>query len=269
MLKQLCDVCGQLSNDESLGVVVLTGGRTASGKSPSFVGGADIKEMHAITSSLEAKIFITQIHNACQALRDLPVPVIARVNGFALGAGLEIMAACDLRIATQNSIFGMPEVKIGLPSVVEAALLPGLIGMGRARRLMYLAENISAEIAEGWGLIERVVTDEAALNEAIDEWSATIAGMGPKAMTTQKRLMQEWERSFTPNSIMAGIHAFERTYVVDESNSKLSSLIGISSTDLTMVAVSLKSSCRHFWIEDGDFFALSARIERNTNTTGA
>ena len=89
-----------------------------------------------------------KIHLACKALRGLPVPVIACVNGHALGAGLEIMRACDLRICIAGSVFGMPQVKVGILSVVEAALLPSLIGMSRTRRFLYLAENIDAGEAE-------------------------------------------------------------------------------------------------------------------------
>ena len=74
------------------------------------------------------------VHRCCDAFRRLPVPVIARIDGYALGAGLELAAACDLRVASERAMFGMPEVRIGIPSVVEAALLPQLIGHGRARR---------------------------------------------------------------------------------------------------------------------------------------
>src|SRR3569832_841928 len=89
-----------------------------------FVGGADIFEMATLDAE-KAEGFITLVHRCCEALRDMPVPVIACINGYALGAGLEIAAACDLRIASSNAVFGMPEVKVGIPSVVEAALLPG------------------------------------------------------------------------------------------------------------------------------------------------
>ena len=133
VLKQLIQTCEQLSKDDKLRVVVLSGAPTAAGKGASFVGGADIREMSHMSSYEEAHEFITLVHNACAALRDiLPVPVIARINGFCLGAGLEIAASCDLRVATKDSLLGMPEVKIGLPSVVEAAYLPGLMGWGRS-----------------------------------------------------------------------------------------------------------------------------------------
>lgn len=212
ILEQLSETCKQLSKEDSLRVVVLTGGPIAEGKAPSFIGGADIKEMNALSSSEDAKTFINKIHSACQALREIPVPVIARVDGFSLGAGLEIMAACDLRIATKNSAFGMPEVKVGIPSVVEAALLPGLIGMGRTRRLLYLAETIAASEALQWGLVEKVVEDEAALDLAVDEWAKTIVGMGPKSIRIQKTLIQSWENSTVEDGIQAGVEAFGMAY---------------------------------------------------------
>ena len=121
-----------------------------------FIGGANIFEM-ATLDAAHAEGFITLVHRCCNAVRELPVPVIARVNGYALGAGLEVAAACDLRIASSNAVFGMPEVKVGIPSVVEAALLPGLIGWARTRELLLFGENIDAATALAWGLVEQVV----------------------------------------------------------------------------------------------------------------
>lgn len=212
LLTQIVEECKALSASPFLRAVVLTGGETASGKSPAFIGGADINEMHCILSSDEARQFIKRIHLACRAIRDLSVPVIARVDGYALGAGLEIMAACDLRIATKASTFGMPEVRVGIPSVVEAALLPGLIGMGRTRRLLYLAENIEAFQAETWGLVDRVVSDAQELNAAVEDWVGKICHAGPKAISEQKRLMQIWEDSSAREGIAAGIDSFANAY---------------------------------------------------------
>jgi enoyl-CoA hydratase len=121
-----------------------------------FIGGADIRAMAELDSA-GARTFITDLHRACDALRRLPVPVIARIEGYALGAGLEVAASCDLRIAAEGAKFGMPEVKVGIPSVIEAALLPQLVGWGRTRRLLYTGETIDSVTAERWGLVERVV----------------------------------------------------------------------------------------------------------------
>ena len=208
ILSQLITTCEELSKDQDLRAVVLTGGPTAEGKSPSFIGGADIKEMYSLSSPDEARTFITGVHKACQALRDLPVPVIARVDGFSLGAGLEIMVSCDLRVATQESQFGMPEVRVGIPSVVEAALLPQLIGFGRTRRLLYLAEIIKGREAKEWGLIEEVVQDADGLDRTVDEWVSRLCEMGPIAIRQQKRLMMRWEDSSIAEGIQAGIDEF-------------------------------------------------------------
>ena len=130
LMVEIAAKMAELAADPDLRLAILTGAGTAA-----FVGGADIAEIAALDHA-GARRFITLVHRCCAAFRHLPVPVIARIDGFALGAGLELAAACDLRVAGENSAFGMPEVAIGIPSVVEAALLPRLIGAGRARRLL-------------------------------------------------------------------------------------------------------------------------------------
>ncbi|USW48025.1 Putative enoyl-CoA hydratase/isomerase, ClpP/crotonase-like domain superfamily [Septoria linicola] len=212
ILTQLTKTCHDLHSNKELRAVVLTGGRTADGKAASFIGGADIREMHSLSGPDEARSFITKVHNACQALRDLPVPVIARVHGFALGAGLEIMASCDLRVATMQSSFAMPEVRVGIPSVVEAALLPQFIGFGRTRRLLYLAENIEPSEALQWGLVEKVVQDEEELDRSVDEWLTRLCSMGPLAIRSQKRLIHKWESCSVDDGIQAGIDEFADSF---------------------------------------------------------
>src|SRR5262249_49893177 len=118
------------SLDNKVRAVVLTG---AGDKA--FCGGVDISILAGLNPA-SAREFITLIHEACAALRACPVPVIARINGWCIGGALEIAAACDLRISVDTASFSMPEVRLGIPSVVEAALLPRLMGAGRARWLV-------------------------------------------------------------------------------------------------------------------------------------
>src|SRR3546814_14540329 len=103
------------------------------------------------------RAYITALQEADQAIRDLPVPVVARINGACIGAGLEMAASCDLRIASDNAVFAMPEVAIDLPSVIEAALFPRLIGWGRTAWLLYRGDTIDAATAERWGLVEQEI----------------------------------------------------------------------------------------------------------------
>ena len=199
-----------LAKRDDLRAVVLTG---AGDKA--FIGGADIRELASLAHPTDATRFIEHVHDCCRCLRDLPVPVIARVNGYALGAGLEVMAACDVRVAASSAVFGMPEVRVGVPSVVEAALLPGLIGWGRTRRLLLLAENIGADEALAWGLVDKVVPT-AALDHAVDEWLHAIEAAGPNAIKIQKQLIREWETLPLDQAVRAGVTAFARAFESEE-----------------------------------------------------
>jgi enoyl-CoA hydratase len=164
------------------------------------------------------------LHHAIAAIRDLPVPVIARINGYCLGAGLELAAACDLRLASENAVFGMPEVKVGMPSVIEAALLPRLIGWGQTGRLLLLGENIDAAEALKIGLVEKVVAP-AALDRAVEAWLDAILAAGPKAVRIQKALMREWERLPLDAAIEAGITSFRAGFSGDEPRRMLTSFL--------------------------------------------
>jgi enoyl-CoA hydratase len=210
LMRRFAAAMAELSADPALRVVVLTGAGPKA-----FVGGADIGEMAAIVDGEAARGFIGLVHGCCRAVRDCPVPVIGRINGWTLGAGLELAASCDLRIAAEGARFGMPEVRVGIPSVVEAAVLPGLIGWGRTRRLLLLGETITAAEALDWGFVERVVPPEA-LDAAVEEWLAHLCAAGPRAIRTQKALIRQWEDLPLGQAIAAGIPAFARSWESEE-----------------------------------------------------
>jgi len=198
-----------LASDPELRLVILTGAGDRA-----FVGGADINEL-AILDQTSAREFITLVHRCCDAFRRLPVPVIARIDGYALGAGLELAAACDLRVASDRSVFGMPEVRVGIPSVVEAALLPQLIGYGRARRLLLTGVTIDAEEALSWALVDAVAAPER-LDEMVERFAGTILAGGPQAIRLQKRLILDWQELPTEAAIARGIDIFAEAYSTDE-----------------------------------------------------
>jgi len=120
----------RLASDRAIRAVILAGQGEKS-----MIGGADIKEMATLDQE-SAEAFISRLRDLCEAVRAFPAPVIARMPGWCLGGGLEVAAACDVRIAAHDAKFGMPEVRVGIPSVIHAALLPRLIGWGRARWLV-------------------------------------------------------------------------------------------------------------------------------------
>ena len=208
-VQELREAFISLLNDEDLRAIVLTGAG-----SKAFFGGADIFEMSELDSD-GARKFITSLHKLFLTIRAHPVPVIARINGYTLGAGMELAAACDLRISTDTAIFGMPEVRVGLPSVIEAALLPRLIGWGKSNYLVLTAENINATTAYEWGFLESICTEHD-LEKQVTKISDAIARSGPIAVRSQKALVAKWEQLSLEDSINKGIDAFEKAYKTDE-----------------------------------------------------
>jgi len=189
-----------LERNQEMRVVVL------GGRGKAFCGGADVKEISRLTASTAAG-FVQKIHAVCEAIRELPVPVIARLHGTVIGAGLEIAAACDLRIAAEGTRFSMPEVRIGIPSVVEAALLPRLMGSGRAAWLVLTGEAIDARRAYEWGLVEQVGGDDA-----VDQVVGILLRNDAGALRTQKQLLQLWEEAPLTTSIAKSIDLFGQSH---------------------------------------------------------
>jgi enoyl-CoA hydratase/carnithine racemase len=135
--------------------------------------------------------------------------------GWCLGGGLEVAAACDFRIAAHDARFGMPEVRVGIPSVIHAALLPRLIGWGRARWLVMTAENIDAPTALAWGLVD-VVAPEGGLDTAVEHTVAALLACGPEALRAQKDLLRQWEELPLRESVNLSIKVFGRAFLTDE-----------------------------------------------------
>jgi enoyl-CoA hydratase len=209
LMSEIVETIAGLALDAELRLAILTG---AGGSA--FVGGADVVEIAALDHAA-ARSFITLVHRCCDGLRRLPVPVVARIDGYALGAGLELAAACDLRVASEGAVFGMPEVAIGIPSVVEAALLPKLIGTGRARRLLLTGETIGAAEALEWGLVDEVAPSDR-LDDAVDRFIRPILVAGPRAVRLQKSLILDWEDLPIGAAIERGIDCFVSAFDSDE-----------------------------------------------------
>lgn len=214
LLTQLLRALTDLRQRTQVRVVVLTG---PAGRS--FLGGMNIAEM-AQFDPMSAREFITLLHQACHALRELPVPSIARIEGFCLGGGMELAAACDLRIGATGSRYGMPEVQVGLPSVIEARLLPTLIGWGKTRELLYRGHIIDAAEAHRIGFLQAVVP-VGALDATLAEWTGDILRAEPNAIRTQKRLIERWVETPPAVGIQASIDAFAATFDDGIANERL------------------------------------------------
>jgi enoyl-CoA hydratase len=209
LIVQLTQAFVKLADDKALRAVVLTG----SG-SRAFIGGADLNELGGLCAD-SARLYITRLHGACKAIRNCPVPVIGRVNGFCLGAGLEVAASCDFRAAADTAQFGMPEVVMGLPSVIEAALLPGLVGWGRTREMLLTGAMFSAAEALAMGFVQKAVPANE-LDAAVEHWLVAICRATPQAVRSQKALMNRWQRVSLEEGVLAGIDALSDAYTTGE-----------------------------------------------------
>ena len=169
----------------------------------SFVAGADIGEMSTLTKA-EGEAFGKKGNDVFRKLETFPLPVIAAVNGFALGGGCEISMSCDIRICSDNAVFGQPEVGLGItPGFGGTQRLARLVGPGMAKQMIYTARNIKAADAYRIGLVNQVVsaeTDEAgnvvksakeALMEAAEKMASGIAKQAPIAVRNCKKAINE------------------------------------------------------------------------------
>ena len=171
--------------DKEINVLVITG---AGNKA--FVAGADIKEMSTMNES-EFKQYCDTAHNVFNTLQSLDIPVIAAVNGYALGGGCELICACDIRIASDNAKVGFPEVKLGIfPCWGGSQRAARLIGMGKAKELIFSGEVISAHEGYNMGLIQKVVNQDELMN-AVLELSKSISTNSSLAIKYAKRSINE------------------------------------------------------------------------------
>ena len=188
-LSELDTAFAALANDKSIRVVIVTGGGAKA-----FVAGADITEMQAM-SPAQARAFAKFGQHVFACLEALPQPVIAAVNGFALGGGCELAMACDIRIAAENARFGQPEVGLGItPGFGGTQRLPRLVGEGRAKELLFTADVIDAAEALRIGLVNKVVPVGQAL-EAATAMAKKIMTRSPVAVAYSKTAVREGQNA--------------------------------------------------------------------------
>ena len=205
----LAKTMNELSTEPELRCVVLTGIKD------NFIGGANIGQMADFPDHVIAEMGSKTTHHACDSIRRVPVPVIARIEGYCLGAGMEIATSCDMRVASTTAKFGMPEVKYGVPSGMEACLIPRLTGWGKAMELVFTGEIISADEAYHFNYVEKLVAP-GELDAQTERWVTSICEAGPRAIRIQKELCRDWEQMSLGDAVQAGVRAVGRAHTTDE-----------------------------------------------------
>ncbi len=184
LLRDLEDAVEELGKDEEIRALIITGNGNA------FVAGADIKEMMGQTLE-ESREYTRYGQEVFSKIENLNKPVIAAVNGFALGGGCELALACDIIVASEKAKFGLPEVNLGIhPGFGGTQRLPRLIGRARAKELIFTGNMISAEDAYNIGLANRVVKSENLMSEA-RTIAKNIAAKGPIAVSQAKQVINK------------------------------------------------------------------------------
>ena len=217
LIRALRETFDALAADRATRLAVVTGAGRA------FTAGMDVRVLRGLDAA-GGKELITALCGAIDAVHRAPFPVLAAVNGPCLGAGFELALACDLRVAAAGAPLGLPEVRVGVPSVIQAALLPPLVGPGRAAELLLAGESVTAERALEWGLVNEVVPAER-LRPAVEALAARILAGGPEAIRLQKALIVRWRETDLATAVRYGIDAFAAAYATGEPREGMSAYL--------------------------------------------
>ncbi|WP_371367368.1 Short-chain-enoyl-CoA hydratase [Sporomusa rhizae] len=209
----------ELAKDDTVKAVILTG----SGQK-SFVAGADITEMQAM-SAIKGRNWGKLAQAVFNKIENLPKPVIAAVNGYALGGGCEISMACDIRIAAENAKFGQPEVSLGIPPGFGGTQrLPRLVGKGRAKELLFTGEMIDAEEAYRIGLVNKVVASEE-LMETAKAMAQKIMSRAPIAVQVCKAAVNEGMDTDLESGVAYEAEVFGLCFATDDQKEGMAAFV--------------------------------------------
>lgn len=198
---QLLARLDELEANPKTRVIIITGARDRV-----FSAGVDLLEMKDL-NPVDAESFIRLLHQAARKLLTMAVPTIAAIRGHCLGGALEMALACDIRVAGEDSQLGLPEVRVGIPSVIEASLLPKTIGLGRARRLFLTGNLVDAQEAFEMGMVDRVVPPGEVITTAT-EIAEDLLGMSRAVLASQKQIVAKWLALSEEESDEFSIQAF-------------------------------------------------------------
>ncbi len=180
-LKEFSNALDEINANEDIRVLILTGAGEKS-----FIAGADIKQFLTF-NTLKAKSFSEMGRSLMNKLQELPIPVIAAVNGFALGGGCEVAMACDFIYTSENAMFGLPEITLGIiPGFGGTQRLPRLVGESMAKELIFTGKMVPAEEAKNMGLVNKVCSQEQLMDEVI-KTAKTIASKGKVSLRAAKQ----------------------------------------------------------------------------------
>ncbi|MHA6792643.1 enoyl-CoA hydratase/isomerase family protein [Pseudonocardia bannensis] len=167
-----------------------------------------------------ARAFIAQLRDLLRRVRTAPVATICAVDGYCLGAAFELALACDLRVVTTRAVFGLPEIKVGIPSVVDAALLQQYVGLSLAKEMILTGENFPVQRLTESGLCNEIVMP-AGLDPAVHTMLDRVTGHTPTVVAAQKRLFEVWQNTTLTDGADRSVEEFARVFAAAETRAHL------------------------------------------------
>ncbi len=214
----------EVREDRSVSIIVLRG---AGGRA--FSAGMDIREEYQTFCSAVDEIG-RAIHGCCRDLMQLPQLVLCVVEGYCFGAALELMLSCDYVIANDKAVFSLPEMKVGIPCMVESALLVPVVGLLKAKEMCYFGRSYDASQALQMGLVNEVV-GESVLEQRLKERISDLCDMDPSALAVQKDIIHKWLTSDLETAMQYSILAMKPCEGSEAQRNRMRQALGIKETD--------------------------------------
>jgi len=184
-----------------------------------FTAGMHVDSFAGLTPD-SARGFIAGLRDMLAAIRTAPVATVCAVDGYCLGVGFELALACDLRLATTHSSFGLPEIRVGIPSVADAALLSQYVGLSLAKEMILTGDLYPVDRFAASGLCNAVV-EPGKLDAAVDAWLDRVAGHTRTATAAQKRLFEVWQNTALTVGTAVSVQEFASVFAAEETAAQL------------------------------------------------
>jgi enoyl-CoA hydratase/carnithine racemase len=215
MLQELSEALDSIQTDPNTRCVIITGAAEKA-----FSAGADIIEMHKLTPETAAK-FSTKGQQVFSKIENLSKPVIAAINGYCLGGGLEIALTCDFRIASDNSLFGFPEMKLGIiPAWGGTQRLPPTVGTAKAKQMIMLGDTLNAQEAATIGLVDKVVSKDKLYAEA-EKLSQRLQSWSPEAIAHAKRIINSAQQQCLKEGLQKETDSFAQLFATKKTKEQI------------------------------------------------
>jgi enoyl-CoA hydratase/carnithine racemase len=185
-----------------------------------FSAGVDIHEFLAMTGPEDARDFISALRAMLASVRREPVTTICAIDGHCIGGAMELALACDIRLVTTRSRFGLPEIKLGIPSVIDAALLQQYVGLGLAKEMILTGDLYPATDPRLAGLCNRLVEPDE-LGPAVEDILGKVTGHTPTVLAAQKRLFETWQNTALDTGIEVSIGEFAGVFAAPDTKDAL------------------------------------------------